>query len=162
MDHPGQTQLESSQSPDKVLAEKELLAYLGSGEMTKEQRKSKDGKFRKCGWLKKNKRLAIYLRDSFTCAFCGVDMRGMDARLITVDHLTPRAKKGTNKPENLTTACLRCNCQKQDKSLPSFAGAEKARAIRKAARVDFKPFRDQANAILKGLGGYADESSQGD
>jgi hypothetical protein len=156
MDHPGQTQLESSQSPGKVLADKELLAYLGDDEMTKEQRQSKDGKFRKCGWLKKNKRLALYLRDSFTCAFCGINMRGMDARLITVDHLTPRAKKGTNKETNLTTACLRCNCQKQDKSLPSFVGPEKARAIRKTARVDFKPFRDQANAILKGLSGYGD------
>jgi hypothetical protein len=126
----------------------------GDDEMTEERRKQKNGNSRKFK-IRKTKRLALYLRDSFTCAFCELDMRGMDARLITLDHIKPRAKGGTDDPTNLVTACLRCNCVKKDADLTAFCGKDKAKTIRKMAKVDLGPFRVQANAILKGLGGYA-------
>lgn len=34
---------------------------------------------------------------------------------MTVDHIIPIAKGGTDEPENLLTACKRCNYSKQDK-----------------------------------------------
>lgn len=141
--------------PGKVMSGKELTAYLGEFDMTAERRKQKDGNSRKFK-VKKNKRLALYLRDNFTCAFCGTDMKGTDPRLITLDHIVPRASGGTDDPKNLVTACLRCNCQKKDQPIAKYAGTDKAKSIRKAARVDLKPFRDTANAILRGLEGYGD------
>lgn len=147
--------LEPSIYPGKVTPD-ELASYLtGDDEMTAERRKQKDGNSRKFK-IRKTKRLGIYLRDSFTCAFCDLDMRGMDARLITLDHIKPRSKGGTDDPKNLVTACLRCNCVKKDTNLTTYCGKDKANAIRKQARVDLTPFRVQANAILKGLEGYAD------
>jgi len=55
------------------------------------------------------KRLRIYVRDKFTCQYCG---RREDARALTLDHITPRAQGGHSTPENLATACLACNNRK--------------------------------------------------
>lgn len=154
MANPAQIGIEPSDSPVKVTPDSfDLVAWQGDDEMTAERRKQKDGSSRKFK-IKKNKRLALYLRDSFTCAFCGIDMKGTDPRLITLDHIVPRAKGGTDDPTNLVTACLRCNCVKKDAPISQFAGAVKARAIRKQAKVDLTPFRNTANAILKGLEGF--------
>jgi hypothetical protein len=152
---PGRNPLESFDYPGKVLAGEELLACQGDDEMTAERRKQKNGNSRKFK-IRKSKRLAVYLRDSFTCAFCGLDMKGLDARLITIDHIVPRSRKGTDEPKNLVTACLRCNCVKKDTPIGRFAGEEKAKEIRKAARVDLEPFRKTALAILNGSAGYGD------
>ena len=155
MEIPGDIPLEPSIYPVKVTPEEFGVYLTGEDEMTKERRKQKDGNSRKFK-IKKNKRLALYLRDSFTCAFCKLDMKGMDARLITLDHIKPRAQGGTDDPTNLVTACLRCNCVKKDANITTFCGKDKANAIRKQARVDLTPFRATANAILKGLEGYGD------
>jgi hypothetical protein len=141
--------------PGKVMSEEELTTWLRGDEVTAERRKQKDGNSRKFK-IRKTKRLAVYLRDSFTCAFCGIDMKGCDPRLITLDHIKPRTKGGTDDPKNLVTACLRCNCQKKDQNITKFAGAEKAKAIRKQARQDIEPLRKTALAIVKGLSGYGD------
>jgi 5-methylcytosine-specific restriction endonuclease McrA len=152
----GENMLEQTIYPVKVTPDRfDLVTLLGDDEMTKERRIQKNGTSRKFK-IKKNKRLALYLRDAFTCAFCGIDMKGTDPRLITLDHIKPRAQGGTDDPTNLVTACLRCNCVKKDTNITKFCGKDKANAIRKAARVDLKPFRTTANAILKGLEGYGD------
>lgn len=52
------------------------------------------------------KRLAVFDRDGYECQHCGA------RRLLTVDHVTPRARGGTNAIENLQTLCQPCNSRK--------------------------------------------------
>lgn len=60
-------------------------------------------------WIRPEKRLAIYMRDSFGCAYCGRDLRQADATELNLDHLLPRVAGGSNEPTNLVTACKSCN-----------------------------------------------------
>lgn len=48
-------------------------------------------------------RLRVFRRDRFRCVECG---EGDD---LTVDHIVPVSRGGTNDPENLQTLCARCN-----------------------------------------------------
>ncbi len=59
------------------------------------------------------KRLRIYVRDKFTCQYCGV-RKGADK--LTLDHITPRAQAGHSTPENLVAACLPCNNRKGNRT----------------------------------------------
>ncbi len=59
------------------------------------------------------KRLRIYVRDKFTCQYCGVRM---NAGELTLDHITPRAQAGHSTPENLVTACVSCNNRKGNRT----------------------------------------------
>lgn len=54
--------------------------------------------------------LAVFRRDSFTCAACGI--AGGD---LTVDHIVPVTRGGTNDPDNLRTMCRSCNARKNDR-----------------------------------------------
>lgn len=54
-------------------------------------------------------RFYILRRDNYTCQYCGA--RAPDAALH-VEHRTPVAEGGTNDPENLCAACVRCNLGK--------------------------------------------------
>lgn len=65
------------------------------------------------GWLPRWKRLAIYLRDGFTCGYCGKNLRKAHPREVTLDHLKPQCKGGTHHESNLITACLSCNSRRQ-------------------------------------------------
>ena len=47
-------------------------------------------------WIRLEPRLAIYLRDDLTCAWCGQSAR--DGVELTLDHCKPRNKGGDNKP----------------------------------------------------------------
>lgn len=59
------------------------------------------------------KRLRIYVRDGFTCQYCGKRTPVDD---LTLDHITPRAQAGASTPENLVTACVPCNNRKADRT----------------------------------------------
>lgn len=56
------------------------------------------------GWIRKNKRVAIYLRDGLCCAYCGAygPTKG-----LTLDHVNGR--EAGNEAENLVTCCRDCN-----------------------------------------------------
>lgn len=72
-------------------------------------------------WIRKEKRLAIYMRDGFACAYCGVDLTNAAPEQVNLDHLLPRSAGGKNGAENLVTACRRCNCSRGDKPWVDFA-----------------------------------------
>jgi hypothetical protein len=55
-------------------------------------------------WIRKERRLAIYARDGFACAWCG-DRFGK----LTLDHVVPFSLGGSNATRNLVTACAPCN-----------------------------------------------------
>ena len=52
----------------------------------------------------------ILRRDNHKCQYCGVMTN------LTVDHVIPKSKGGDDTWENLTTACIRCNNKKGDKT----------------------------------------------
>lgn len=60
----------------------------------------------------------IYVRDSYTCQYCG---RVFTARELTLDHVLPRSKGGASNWENLVAACQACNRTKNDRT-PEQAG----------------------------------------
>lgn len=55
----------------------------------------------------------IFLRDLYTCQYCGVDCHGTDA---TLDHVQPLSKGGKSSWTNLTTACKPCNYRKANQT----------------------------------------------
>ena len=52
-------------------------------------------------------RREVFLRDNYTCQYCGV--RGRD---LTVDHVMPKHRGGRHTWENLVSACKTCNHRK--------------------------------------------------
>jgi hypothetical protein len=72
-------------------------------------------------WLRKEKRLAIYLRDGLACCYCGEAVE--DGAKLTLDHLTPHSAGGTNDATNLVTACHRCNSSRGNRPVETFAAA---------------------------------------
>jgi 5-methylcytosine-specific restriction endonuclease McrA len=51
-------------------------------------------------------RFNVFLRDKFTCQYCG------DKKDLTFDHLLPKSKGGLTNWENVVTACSVCNVKK--------------------------------------------------
>lgn len=72
-------------------------------------------------WIRQDKRLAIYLRDGCACAWCGASVE--QGAQLTLDHLLPVSKGGTNNEANLVTACQRCNSSRGNRSVEQFASA---------------------------------------
>ena len=60
-------------------------------------------------------RFNVFLRDKFTCQYCG------DKKDLTFDHLLPRSKGGKTNWDNVVTACSACNVQKGGRLL-KFSG----------------------------------------
>ncbi|MBS1952982.1 MAG: HNH endonuclease [Cyanobacteria bacterium SZAS-4] len=50
-------------------------------------------------------------RDNYTCQYCG-DRR----HDLTIDHIVPRSKGGTDSWDNVVAACLKCNVKKGDRT----------------------------------------------
>ena len=84
------------------------------------QRRSTNQASKSFNWLRREKRLAIYLRDGLACIYCGSSDR------LTLDHLTPLSRRGTNHPDNLVSACGPCNTRKAQKPWYDFVTDEAA------------------------------------
>lgn len=52
----------------------------------------------------------IFKRDGYKCQYCGSNKQ------LTVDHIIPLSKGGTNEIDNLITSCRYCNSKKHDKT----------------------------------------------
>lgn len=55
-------------------------------------------------------RFNLFLRDSFTCQYCGTAQK--DGADLTFDHVVPRAFGGRTTWDNVTAACAPCNLRK--------------------------------------------------
>ena len=53
----------------------------------------------------------MFLRDKFSCQYCGSNEE------LTFDHLLPRSKGGETNWDNVVTACSACNVKKGGKLL---------------------------------------------
>lgn len=58
-------------------------------------------------------RLNIYMRDHFTCQYCGEQFVSED---LTFDHVIPRSQNGKTCWENIVASCVLCNAQKANRT----------------------------------------------
>ena len=72
-------------------------------------------------WIRPEKRLAIYLRDGLACIYCGATLE--DGAQLSLDHVMPHSKGGSNDASNLVTACSRCNSSRGNRPVAEFAAA---------------------------------------
>jgi 5-methylcytosine-specific restriction endonuclease McrA len=76
---------------------------------SKAERKARKARRRKIG-PKKRKR--VFVRDGWKCLRCGED----DKEKLTLDHIVPVSRGGSDEDENLQTLCKRCNEMKGNKT----------------------------------------------
>lgn len=69
-------------------------------------------------------RFNVFLRDSFTCQYCGTPHTAED---LTFDHVVPKSRGGRTTWENIVAACSPCNLHKGNR-LPKVAGVHLLRA----------------------------------
>jgi len=55
---------------------------------------------------------AVFLRDNFTCQYCGVRTKE-----LTIDHVIPKVRGGETIWTNVVACCKRCNNSKGDKTV---------------------------------------------
>ena len=92
----------------------------------------------------------VYHRDGGKCQYCG-KRPGKDNPL-TLDHIVPRAAGGTDRPDNITTACRRCNIAKGDQPVEQFLSRRPAVLARIRAQLK-KPLASAThlNVIIPSL-----------
>lgn len=84
-------------------------------------------------WIRETTRRRLYMRDNFTCAYCGVSALDTDA-ILTLDHIVPRELGGTNAHSNLVACCKSCNSSKRHTPTARFLDKlEKTKGIDKEA-----------------------------
>lgn len=76
------------------------------------------GKWQGMNWITQVKRLAIYLRDGCACAYCGASVES--GAILSLDHLKPHSKGGSNHEHNLVTCCKQCNDRRGNRSLKTW------------------------------------------
>src|SRR3990167_9900499 len=62
----------------------------------------------------KYSRKNIFQRDSYTCQYCNKKTKRED---LTIDHIVPRSRGGSNNWKNVVASCIFCNAEKGDKLL---------------------------------------------
>ena len=72
-------------------------------------------------WIRKEKRLAIYIRDGMCCAYCGKGVE--DGAQLALDHVIPVSQGGDNHATNLITCCTDCNSSRGDRDVIEFIHA---------------------------------------
>lgn len=85
-------------------------------------------------------RYHVFLRDEFTCQYCGQQFQAKD---LTFDHVLPRSRSGHSRWENIVTACGPDNLRKANKT-PKEAGM-------KLLRQPFEPTPRQLDAAARRL-----------
>lgn len=82
-------------------------------------------------------RAKIYKRDSHECVYCG------SKKNLTLDHVIPKSRGGTNTWENLVTSCFKCNLKKGNRT------PEEAKM--KMSHEPFVPSLINDNYVLQGV-----------
>ena len=122
--------------------------------MTNTQRKRARSANQPTGqWIRRERRLAIYCRDSFRCVYCCRDLHHAGPQDVTLDHLVSKSDGGSNDSTNLVTACRACNCSRQDKPLSRFASRECRADIRHLTARSMGRYMTLARALIAGTTG---------
>lgn len=78
-------------------------------------------------WIRPEKRLAIYLRDGFCCAYCGATQEG--GAVLSLDHRIACELGGDNSEKNLITCCVSCNSAKKDLTTRAWFAVLRERGV---------------------------------
>ena len=97
-------------------------------------------------WIRKEKRIAIYLHDDYHCAYCACDLVEAPTAECTLDHLN--TGHVDHRATNLVTACRSCNSSRQDTPLAKWAGPARSKKIRQQARRNLSRHLATAKAVL--------------
>jgi CRISPR/Cas system Type II protein with McrA/HNH and RuvC-like nuclease domain len=65
-------------------------------------------------WIRRERRLALYVRDGMQCVYCNTSVT---EALLTLDHVDPRSHGGDNANNNLVTACVSCNNKRGNRDI---------------------------------------------
>lgn len=102
-------------------------------------------KGRSSKWINKTVRLAIYHRDNFRCVYCfQPKLKDYNGETLTLDHIVPRSKGGSDLPTNLVTACVGCNSSRQQRS-------HGANVMRRLQRHLDRPLNMEVGKVLREL-----------
>lgn len=116
------------------------------------------GDWQGMNWIRQEKRLAIYLRDGCACAWCGAKVEA--GTQLTLDHVVPHSKGGSNDASNLVTACKPCNDSRGARNATKFSEVVAAyvdhgvlahrilQHVKNCTRRDLKPFLANAKALI--------------
>jgi 5-methylcytosine-specific restriction endonuclease McrA len=108
-------------------------------------------------WIRREKRLAIYLRDGLCCVYCAEEFE-VSAQGLTLDHVVPCELGGNNSEGNLVTCCLSCNSSKQAKTTREWFQALRDKGvntdkigarIRRLTRRSLKSYKTAAKQVLR-------------
>ena len=96
----------------------------------------------------------LFLRDDFTCQYCG---RRCAGDRLSIDHVIPRSRGGATSWENCVLACVTCNARKADRTLKE-AGL---RLLRQPNRPRWSPYLNlRPNQRLDSWHKFAPESGR--
>jgi 5-methylcytosine-specific restriction endonuclease McrA len=108
--------------------------------------------------ISKTDRLAIYLRDGMSCAWCGSSIED-EGIILSLDHVKPQIENGDSTASNMITACRKCNSVRGSRSVRSFAhdsakyanldANETMAYIAAHIAMDIEPYRQEAMEILE-------------
>lgn len=73
-------------------------------------------------WIRRDKRLAIHIRDRFECVWCEKDLRDAEPGDLQLDHFVPSSQGGSNEATNLVTSCGCCNRKHATRHIDFFLG----------------------------------------
>jgi len=73
-------------------------------------------------WIRRERRLALYMRDGLACVWCGSGLED-EGVTLSLDHVVPVSKGGGNDSRNLVTSCRKCNSVRGDRDAIDFASA---------------------------------------
>ena len=129
----------------------------------RERHNSRPG--RTSSWIRREKRLAIYLRDNVSCVYCGTDLRDARPHEMGLDHLDPqdackargnvtRSGKSMHHETNLVTACRSCNSSRQNIPWRVFATGGAIKRIERNIRRKLN--MELARAIMRGDANWED------
>ena len=91
-------------------------------------------------------KLNIFIRDGFTCQYCGRhEYQLRKDEILNRDHVTPREKGGLNTWENLVTACSTCNGRKANLTLAE-CGMKLLSTPYRPTEEALRPIRDRFKA----------------
>lgn len=120
----------------------------GGSEMVVRLKRVRSSQYQTSNWICQSSRLAVYLRDGFTCLYCSADLSGADPRDITLDHVVSKKDGGTNQPSNIVTCCLSCNSRKKDTPLAIFTGPERVKMVRRNCVRKIARYRKLAKSLI--------------
>ena len=80
------------------------------------------------GW--ENVKMYVRARDNYTCQYCGEEHPGD----LEVDHIVPRSRGGSNRPDNLVAACHECNREKGNQTVEEYGHPEVQDRVKQSLR----------------------------